>query len=66
MLSIQDFQDIRKRNIKNYIVELMKTLAVEPHKTGVYEILILYVEGFKLVLRHIFPEFLKDIISELG
>jgi hypothetical protein len=66
MLSIQDFQDIRKRNVKNYIVELMKGIVKDPSRVSLHETLDMYVEGFKFVLRRIYPEFLKDIISELG
>lgn len=57
-IGIQQLQDIRKRNIKSYIVELMK-------KRNNPQVLDCYIEGFKFVLRIIFPDFLKDIITEL-
>jgi hypothetical protein len=63
MISIQDFQDIRKRNIKTYIVELMKKIADGTNKRINLEILGFYIDGFKFVLRVIFPEFIKDVIT---
>jgi hypothetical protein len=63
MISIQDFQDIRKRNIKTYIVELMKNIANGINRRINLEILGFYIDGFKFVLRVIFPEFIKDIIT---
>jgi hypothetical protein len=56
MVGIQEYQDIRRRNIKTHIIELMK-------KRNSREELNCYVEGFKFVLRVVFPEFLKDLIT---
>lgn len=61
VIGIQEYQDIRNRNIKKYIVELMKT-----KKRDMHVVLHQYIAGFRFVLRAIFPEFLEEIITELG
>lgn len=57
-LSIQQYQDIRKRNIKNYLLDLMK--KCDSHSITVIKYMI---DVFRMTFRHIFPSFMREIIG---
>ena len=60
VIGIQEFQDIRRRHVIKYLVELMK--KKDPESLSIMKS---YIDGFKMVLRAIYKEFLREIITEL-
>lgn len=60
MIDIQEYQDIRKRHVMKYLVEQMQ--KKDPESIAIMKC---YFDGFKMVLRAFYKEFLREIISEL-